>query len=302
MTRSADGTAIGYRTVGSGPGVVVVGGALRTAEDYLSLAATLAESCTVHVVDRRGRGASGPQGPRYSLRTEVDDLRAVLTETGARWAFGHSYGGLVVLETARTTSALERIVVYEPGVPCAPVPTAWMAPYRERLDAGDAYGAFAHFVRGSGGAPAVVAKLPHWYLRTALRVGLRGRAWRRIRPLLWANLAEHEQIAAQQGRSMSTAPSPSPPSCCAGARARPPAGPSSPCSSRSCRRPGSNPFPASTISAPKERPQRASADPLWPFSALSRPSPPGGDRGSRRVGVLRLSDPDGYLWKVTTAA
>jgi pimeloyl-ACP methyl ester carboxylesterase len=200
MTRSADGTAIGYRTVGSGPGVVVVGGALRTAEDYLSLAATLAESCTVHVVDRRGRGASGPQGPRYSLRTEVDDLRAVLTETGARWAFGHSYGGLVVLETARTTSALERIVVYEPGVPCAPVPTAWMAPYRERLDAGDAYGAFAHFVRGSGGAPAVVAKLPHWYLRTALRVGLRGRAWRRIRPLLWANLAEHEQIAAQQGR------------------------------------------------------------------------------------------------------
>jgi pimeloyl-ACP methyl ester carboxylesterase len=200
MTVAADGTTIGYRTLGSGPGLVVVGGALRTAEDYLPLATTLAESCTVHVVDRRGRGASGPQGPRYSLRTEVEDLLAVLTETGARWAFGHSYGGLVVLETARTTPALERIVVYEPGVPCAPVPTAWMDPYRERLDAGDPYGAFAHFVRGSGGAPPVVAKLPHWYLRTAIRIGLRGRAWRTIRPLLRASLAEHQQIAAQQGR------------------------------------------------------------------------------------------------------
>jgi len=197
---SAEGTPIGYRTLGSGPGLIVVGGALRTAEDYLPLATALAESCTVHVVDRRGRGTSGPQGPRYSLRTEVEDLLAIHTETGARWAFGHSYGGHVVLETARTTQTLDRIVVYEPGVPCAPVPTDWMAPYRERLDADDPHGAFAHFIRGSGGAPAFVAKLPHWYLRTAMSLGLRGSAWRRIRPLLWANLAEHEQIAARQGR------------------------------------------------------------------------------------------------------
>ena len=105
-----------------------------------------------------------------------------------------------MLETARRTGTLDRIVVYEPGVPCAPVSTDWMDPYRERLDAGDPYGAFAHFVRGSGGAPAVVARMPHWYLRTAMRIGLRGSAWRRMRPLLWANLAEHEQIAAQQGR------------------------------------------------------------------------------------------------------
>jgi pimeloyl-ACP methyl ester carboxylesterase len=80
------------------------------------------------------------------------------------------------------------------------MPTDWMDPYRERLDADDPYGAFAHFIRGSGGAPAVIAKMPHWYLRTTLRIGLRGRAWQSIRPLLKTNLAEHEQIAAQQGR------------------------------------------------------------------------------------------------------
>jgi pimeloyl-ACP methyl ester carboxylesterase len=127
-------------------------------------------------------------------------LLAVQAETGARLAFGHSYGGLVILETARSFQVFERIAVYEPGVPAGPLPTDWMAPYRERLAAGDPYGAFVHFVRGSGGAPAFLAKLPYWYLRMALRIGLRGPSWQRMRPLLQANLAEHEQIAAQHGR------------------------------------------------------------------------------------------------------
>jgi pimeloyl-ACP methyl ester carboxylesterase len=84
----------------------VVGGALRTAEDYLPLAGRLARSLTVHLVERRGRGASGPQGPDYALAKEVEDLLAVRAETGARLAFGHSYGGLVVLEAARSASTL----------------------------------------------------------------------------------------------------------------------------------------------------------------------------------------------------
>ncbi|RCG30212.1 alpha/beta hydrolase [Sphaerisporangium album] len=197
---SADGTAIGYQSMGSGPGLIVVGGALQTSDDYLTLASVLAGSFTVHVVDRRGRGASGPLGPHYALGKDVEDLLAVQADTGARLAFGHSYGALVVLEAARSSRPFDRIAVYEPGVPCAPVPTGWMTPYRERLAAGDPYGAFVHFIRGSGGAPPVVAKMPHWYLRAVLRVGFRGKKWQRMRPLLEANLAEHEQLAAQHGR------------------------------------------------------------------------------------------------------
>ncbi|GAA3316151.1 alpha/beta fold hydrolase [Nonomuraea dietziae] len=197
---STDGTPISYQTIGAGPGLIVLGGALRTSQDYLPLASALARSFTVHVVDRRGRGASGPQGPQYTLGKEVEDLLAVQAETGARLAFGHSYGGLVVLETARSFQVFERIAVYEPGVPVGPVSTDWMAPYRERLSAGDPYGAFVHFIKGSGGAPAFVSKLPYWYLRMALRVGFRGPSWQRMRPLLEANLAEHEQMAGQQGR------------------------------------------------------------------------------------------------------
>jgi pimeloyl-ACP methyl ester carboxylesterase len=74
---SADGTVIGYHTVGLGPPLIVVGGALRAAEDYLALAHALAERYSVHVVDRRGRGLSGPQGPRYGIARECEDLLAV---------------------------------------------------------------------------------------------------------------------------------------------------------------------------------------------------------------------------------
>ncbi|MEV6158301.1 alpha/beta hydrolase [Nonomuraea sp. NPDC052129] len=197
---SADGTRISYQTMGAGPGLIVLGGALRTSQDYLPLASVLARSFTVYLAERRGRGASGPQGDQYSLGKEVEDLLAIQAETGARLAFGHSYGGLVVLETARSFQVFERIAVYEPGVPAGPVPTGWMAPYLERLAAGDPYGAFVHFIRGSGGAPAFLTKLPYWYLRMALRVGFRGPSWQRMRPLLEANLAEHEQVAALQGR------------------------------------------------------------------------------------------------------
>jgi pimeloyl-ACP methyl ester carboxylesterase len=193
---SADGTAIAYRTLGSGEGIVVVGGALSSGEDYVPLARTLGESFAVHVVDRRGRGASGPQGPRYSIERECEDLIAVQVATRATSVFGHSYGGLVALETARRTDTFSRIAVYEPAVSInGSIPVGWMPCYRKRLAAGDSRGAFACFVRQAGFAPSALAKMPLWYARAALRVVIRQPRWRHIEPLLEQNLAEHEVVA-----------------------------------------------------------------------------------------------------------
>jgi len=197
--KSADGTTIGYRTMGAGPGLLVVGGMLRTADDYLPLAEALAGSFTVHLVDRRGRGASGPLGDGYSLDSEVADLHALGSDTGARLAFGHSYGGLALLTAARDPALFDRIALYEPGVSAEKLSTAWMAPYRERLAANDPYGAFAHYIRGERGSPAMVAKMPHWYLKLTMRMAYRGPSWQRMCPLLGANLAENEQLAAHAG-------------------------------------------------------------------------------------------------------
>lgn len=63
---SADGTAIAYRTLGKGPAVLIVPGALAVAADFDAFARELAERFTVHTIERRGRGESGPQGDDYS--------------------------------------------------------------------------------------------------------------------------------------------------------------------------------------------------------------------------------------------
>lgn len=54
---SADGTTIAYETLGSGAGLIVVGGVLSTARNYIDLGRKLAGSFTVHLTERRGRGA-----------------------------------------------------------------------------------------------------------------------------------------------------------------------------------------------------------------------------------------------------
>ena len=148
--RSSDGTTIAYTTVGSGPGLIVVGGALAAGQDYLPLAVALAGSFTVHVLDRRGRGESGPQGAEYCIERECDDLLAVGEATGAVAVFGHSFGGAVALETAARSPVFSRIAVYEPGVPIGgAVRLAWIPGYRRLLQAGDRRGAFACFARGA---------------------------------------------------------------------------------------------------------------------------------------------------------
>jgi pimeloyl-ACP methyl ester carboxylesterase len=194
---SVDGTTISYQTLGAGDGLLVIGGAWRSARDYLPLAEALSASFTVHVVDRRGRGVSGPQGPAYSIAREIEDLLAVQEQTGARIVFGHSYGGLIALEAARGSRVFSDVVVYEPGVSIAgSIPLAWMRPYRERLSSGDGRGAFAAMIKGAGGAPRAVERMPLWYVKFILRLAIRGEHWRQIEALLDGALAEHEQVKA----------------------------------------------------------------------------------------------------------
>ncbi len=59
---SKDGTTISYLSIGSGPSVLVIPGVLSVAADYAAFARSLAEHFTVHTIERRGRGESGPQG------------------------------------------------------------------------------------------------------------------------------------------------------------------------------------------------------------------------------------------------
>lgn len=191
---STDGVSISYQTLGFGPGLIVVHGALSSGQDYLAFANGLAGAFTVHLVDRRGHGRSGPQGADYCISREVEDIRAVQRQTGAEVLFGHSFGGLVALEAARDNPGIRKLAVYEPGVSIArSIPVDWMPAYADYLASGRELDAFVEFVVGMG--PAMMKRLPRWLLTRMLRASLRGDSWGRMAPMLPANLAEHREVA-----------------------------------------------------------------------------------------------------------
>lgn len=152
VVHSSDGTPISVRSTGSGPGVVVLPGNNRRAHHYAAFAEAMS-GYRVHALDRRGRGASGPQGSAYAVEREVEDASAVLDRTGAGLVFGHSYGGLVALHVA-LRRRLAGLAVYEPTISLhGSFPAAWLPEFRRLLDAGRANAAMALFTKRSGMTP-----------------------------------------------------------------------------------------------------------------------------------------------------
>ena len=120
---SADGTPIAVFISGVGPPAILVHGATADHTTWRAAGPILAESFTVHAIDRRGRGASGDGSGTYAIEREYEDLATVAdslaAETGgAVDVVGHSYGGRCALGAALLTASIGRIVVYE-GAPSA---------------------------------------------------------------------------------------------------------------------------------------------------------------------------------------
>jgi pimeloyl-ACP methyl ester carboxylesterase len=115
LADSADGTQIAYRRYGSGRPVVIVGGALATAEASVPLAAKLAEAGLQGVTfDRRGRGDSGDTTP-YAPEREVEDLHAVIEAVGGpAVVFGHSAGAVLSLRAAAEGVPMTHLFLSEP--------------------------------------------------------------------------------------------------------------------------------------------------------------------------------------------
>lgn len=190
---SADGTSIAYHSYGHGPDVVVVGGTTRSAQHYRAFAERLGGSYTVHVLDRRGRGDSGPRGSDYGIDTECDDVMAVLQKTQASMLFGHSYGGLIALEVA-LRHPVAKLAVFEPGVSVdGSFPLEWLPEFERALAAGRAAEAMAIVLKGGKGTGTVLDRLPVGLLTLLVKPGM-GRPLARetvaLMPTLAAELTE----------------------------------------------------------------------------------------------------------------
>ena len=113
---SLDGTEIAFVKRGSGPTLILVGGALSTRQGAEQFATLLAEDFTVINFDRRGRGDSGDTPP-YSIEREVEDIRALIERAGGKASlFGASSGAGLALEAATRlgSNLVDKLILFEP--------------------------------------------------------------------------------------------------------------------------------------------------------------------------------------------
>jgi pimeloyl-ACP methyl ester carboxylesterase len=200
IVTSKDGTRITYSTVGDGPGLIIVPGALAVAEDFAALAHELSEHFTVHVVERRGRGESGPQGVDYSIEKECEDIKAVQSKTNATYIFGHSFGGFVAMEVARNNSIFKKIAVYEPGISIdGSINLNWIPRAEEELTRQRYHAAFITFTRGLNPQSA---RAPRPLLSFIVRMVIKKKEREQKYRLLSGTIREHQE----EGRLNNTYP------------------------------------------------------------------------------------------------
>ncbi len=129
-----------YRTVGSGPPVVLVHGTAADGATFRLLERQLADRFTVVTVERRGRCGSGDDDA-YSLEAEFDDLAAVIdTLDEPAVVFGHSFGANVALGASLRSTKVGKLVLMEPGFR-GDVSPALLHELESLLDRGDRVGA-----------------------------------------------------------------------------------------------------------------------------------------------------------------
>jgi pimeloyl-ACP methyl ester carboxylesterase len=141
---SRDGTCIDVASLGHGPGIVILHGAGITVQEYKRLATRLSRHFSVHIYNRRGRQGNAALTGAETVKTDLDDLTAVLETTGSTRIFGHSGGGFVAMQ-AGLHLPVTHIGVYDPAVAVTgcDFPRDFLAPFERALASGDTVRAIA---------------------------------------------------------------------------------------------------------------------------------------------------------------
>jgi pimeloyl-ACP methyl ester carboxylesterase len=197
--RTTSTAGIRIRTIGEGPGLVLLHGGGVVSSDYRRLATAFAERFTVHLYDRRGRPEGPPIAPNHTVEIDVDDLGAVLEHTGATRIFGHSGGGFIAMQ-AGLRLPLTHLAVYDPAVSIDhTISTDWLPRFERALEHGDRPLAMALAGAGAAGGEGAAAALPLPVQRAICAVFLRTPIGRRMGELLPTMATEVGQIGAHDG-------------------------------------------------------------------------------------------------------
>lgn len=167
---SRDGTSIAFEKTGTGPALIVVGGALSDRSGGADLAQLLAPNFTVYTYDRRGRGDSGDTKP-HAVAREVEDLDALVGHAGgSAYVYGKSSGAALALQAAATLGPkVTKLALYEAPYNEAPGAAQAWRELTQKVDGllakGQSAEAVAQFMRFVGLPEDGLAKLkasPAW--------------------------------------------------------------------------------------------------------------------------------------------
>jgi pimeloyl-ACP methyl ester carboxylesterase len=168
---SRDGTIIGYRQLGQGPGVALLHGGASSGYNHLQLAELLADTFTIYLPDRRGRGLSGPYGENYSIQKDVEDMDALLTKTGAHLVFGVSSGALIWLQALLTLSTIHKAVICEPPlIVNGSISVAFLPRYEREMREGKLAAALITGMKGAHMGPRIMNAMPRFLLESMTRL------------------------------------------------------------------------------------------------------------------------------------
>lgn len=172
---SRDGTPIGYHRLGRGPGVLLLHGSMESAQSHRELAESLADSFTVYLPDRRGRGLSGPYHPHDSIRQDVEDIDALLTQTGAHRVFGVSSGAIILLQAALTLPAIDKAAIFEPPLSVdGPAARAMLNRFDREIAQGNVSAALVTGMKAAQMGPAIFRAMPRWLLERLTQMAMAG--------------------------------------------------------------------------------------------------------------------------------
>ena len=171
---SFDGVTIGYRQLGQGPGLIVLHGAMESAQSHMGLAGALADAFTVYLPDRRGRGRSGPYARDYRKEQDVADMDALLRATGVHNVFGVSSGADVWLEAALSLPTIQKMALYEPALSVnGSISMDFLARYDREIAQGNMAGALVTGMLGAQMGPGFLNALPRWLLKAMTSNGMK---------------------------------------------------------------------------------------------------------------------------------
>lgn len=173
---SKDGTTIGYRQIGNGPGIILLHGGINASQHLMKLAKLLSDEFTVYIPDRRGRGLSGPIGDNYSIKREDEDIDAIIKKTNSYYVFGTADGALFAIHASINNPTIQKVAAYEPlfylGQQELDLLESTMQRFAQEVDQGKIADAMVTGIKGSK-EPKSIYWLPRFLLTSLSNIALK---------------------------------------------------------------------------------------------------------------------------------